>query len=154
MLGPRTREIRLRHKKSTKSKSKFILHVISVYVYLLVLVKWQTSWLVVGWFGLSGPLRQYFSLYRVSPRERGRKRKERIEESKMSKQFPPTPSESALGPCPTIIQIVGRPGTGSLPRTNAPSDHPWQTSTWFLNVRLETLGAWDLPHAVGPQTSP
>ena len=27
-------------------------------------------------------------------------------------------------PAPTIIQIVGRPGTGSLPSTIAPPDHP------------------------------
>ena len=32
----------------------------------------------------------------------------------MSKQPPP-----AIGPCPTFIQIVGRPGTGSLHRTIA-----------------------------------
>ena len=42
----------------------------------------------------------------------------------MSKQPPPAPIASAIGPCPTIIQIVGRPGTGSLPRTIAPRDHP------------------------------
>ena len=42
---------------------------------------------------------------------------------KMSKQLPPAPTASAIGPCPTIIQIVGRPGTGSLPRTIAPPDH-------------------------------
>ena len=42
----------------------------------------------------------------------------------MSKQLPPAPSASAVGPCPTMIQIVGRPGTGSLPRTIAPPDHP------------------------------
>ena len=42
----------------------------------------------------------------------------------MSKQPPPAPSASAIGPCPTTIQIVGRPGTGSLPRSIAPSDHP------------------------------
>ena len=42
----------------------------------------------------------------------------------MSKQTPPAPTASAVGPCPTIIQIVGRPGTGSLPRTIAPPDHP------------------------------
>ena len=34
----------------------------------------------------------------------------------MSKQPPPTPTASAIGPCPTITQIVGRPGTGSFPR--------------------------------------
>ena len=43
----------------------------------------------------------------------------------MSKQPPSAPTASAIGPCLTIIQIVGRPGTGSLPRAIAPSDHPW-----------------------------
>ena len=58
-------------------------------------------WLV-GCFWLNGPLRQYFSLYRaVSQRER-----------KMSKQ-PPAPTASAVGPCPNLIQIVGRPSTGN-----------------------------------------
>ena len=41
----------------------------------------------------------------------------------MSKQPPPAPTASAVGPCPTVIQIVGRPGTGSLPSTIAPPDH-------------------------------
>ena len=45
---------------------------------------------------------------------------------KMSKQHPPAPTASAVGPCPTVIQIVGRPGTGSLPSTIAPPDHPLQ----------------------------
>ena len=38
----------------------------------------------------------------------------------MSKQPPHAPTASAAGPCPTAIQIVGRPGTGSLPSTIAP----------------------------------
>ena len=42
----------------------------------------------------------------------------------MSKQPPPAPTVSAVGPCPTVIQIVGRPGSGSLPSTIAPPDHP------------------------------
>ena len=42
----------------------------------------------------------------------------------MSKQPPPAPTASAVGPCPTVIKIVGRPGTGSLPSTFAPPDHP------------------------------
>ena len=69
-------------------------------------------------------MRQYFSLYRaVSQREgeRGEKEQMRV---KMSKQLPPAPTASAVGPCPTVIQIVGRPGTGSLPSTIAPPDHP------------------------------
>ena len=82
------------------------------------------GWLV-GWlFGFNGPMRQYFSLYRAFPQreeERGKKGKMR---EKMSKQPPPAPSASALGPCPTVVQIVGRPGIGSLPSTLAPPDHP------------------------------
>ena len=42
----------------------------------------------------------------------------------MSKPPPPAPTASAIGPCPTMIKIVGRPGTGSLPSTIAPPDHP------------------------------
>ena len=48
----------------------------------------------------------------------------------MSKQPPPAPTASAVGPCPTVIKIVGRPGTGSLHSTIAPPDHslcPGQT---------------------------
>ena len=43
---------------------------------------------------------------------------------KMSKQPSPAPTAGAVGPCPTVIQIVGRPGTGSLSSTIAPPDHP------------------------------
>ena len=42
----------------------------------------------------------------------------------MSKQPPPAPIASAIGPCPTTIKTVGRHGTGSLPRTIEPPDHP------------------------------
>ena len=38
----------------------------------------------------------------------------------MSKPTPPAPTASAVGPCPTLIQYVGHPGTGSLPSTIAP----------------------------------
>ena len=66
---------------------------------------------------------------------------------KMSKQPPPAPTASAVGPCPTVIQIVGRPGTGSLPSTIAPptiglqslstnrNDLPlksWRTNQWIV----------------------
>ena len=47
---------------------------------------------------------------------------------KMSKQPPPAPTASAVGPCPTVIQIVGRPGTGVYP---APSHHPTTPLSWF-----------------------
>ena len=42
----------------------------------------------------------------------------------MSKQPPPAPTASAVGPCPTAVQIVGRHGTGTLPSTIAPPDRP------------------------------
>ena len=45
---------------------------------------------------------------------------------KLSKQHPPALTASAVGPCPTVIKIVGRPGTGSLPSTFAPPDHSRQ----------------------------
>ena len=69
---------------------------------------------ILGWLiWANGPLRQYFSLYRaVSQREGVRKNTPTRTYCKHSR------------PCPTIIQIVGRPGTGSLPRTIAPPDHP------------------------------
>ena len=44
---------------------------------------------------------------------------------KMSKQPPPAPTASAIGP---VIQIVGRAGTGRLPSTIAPPDHPLSLS--------------------------
>ena len=51
---------------------------------------------------------------------------------KMSKQPPPAPTASAVGPCPTVIQIVGRPSTGSLPSTIAPPDHPHNSQMFQL----------------------
>ena len=78
---------------------------------------------LVGWLlGLNGLLRQYFSLYRAVSQREG-ERREKTEESKNSEQPPPAPTTSAIGPCPTMIRIAGRPGTGSLLRTSAPPDH-------------------------------
>ena len=55
---------------------------------------------------------------------------------KMSKPPPPAPTASAIGPCPTVIKIVGRPGTGSLPSTITPPDHPRQYSEAYLHLLL------------------
>ena len=64
------------------------------------------------------------------------KRTERIDERKKNFQTTPTrtyckcsrplpvPTASAVGPCPTVIQIIGRPGTESLPSTIASPNHP------------------------------
>ena len=57
---------------------------------------------------------------------------------KMSKPPPPAPTASAIGPCPTVIKIVGRPGTGSLPSTIAPPDHP-HAQTLKLKIPEELL---------------
>ena len=58
----------------------------------------------------------------------------------MFKQPPPAPTASAVSPCPTVIQILGRPGTGSLPSTIAPPDHPlrerWLVGCFGLNGPL------------------
>ena len=65
---------------------------------------------LVGCFWLNVSLRQYFSLCpAVSQREKARKKREIIDERKMSKQPPPAPAASAVGPCPTIIQISKTP---------------------------------------------
>ena len=57
---------------------------------------------------------------------------------KMSKPPPSAPTASAIGPCPTVIKFVGRPGTGRLPSTIAPPAHPRnliEAIPCFLTVR-------------------
>ena len=56
---------------------------------------------------------------------------------KMSKPPPPAPTASTIGPCPTVIKIVGRPGTESLPRTIAPPDHPIRLTRWPPELKIE-----------------
>ena len=68
-----------------------------------------SGWLV-GCFGFNSPLSQYFSLYLAVSQREG-ERRERIDESKNVQTTPPAPTASAKGPCPTVIKIVGRPGT-------------------------------------------
>ena len=80
-------------------------------------------WLV-GCFGCNGPLRQYFSLYRdVSQRKGERKRNDRRE-----KKCPNNPHPHRLQAQKAfallLSKLVGRPGTGTLPSTIAPPDHP------------------------------
>ena len=79
---------------------------------------------LVGCFGFNGPLRQYFSLYRAVSQREG-ERGERIVESKNVQTTPTRTYCKRNRPLPYCqIKIVGRPGTGSLPRTIAPPDHP------------------------------
>ena len=57
---------------------------------------------------------------------------------KMPKPSPPAPTASATGPCPTVIKIEGRPGTGSLPSTIAPPDHPAEKAEGETKVCCQT----------------
>ena len=80
---------------------------------------------MVGWLFLV--LRPFETVFQsISGRlpKRGRKRRETIDECKNVQTTPTRTYSSTVGPCPTEIQIVGRPGTGSLPSTIAPPDHP------------------------------
>ena len=79
---------------------------------------------LVGCSGFNGPLRQYFSLYRAVFQREGEREEKGQMRVKMSKQPQPAPTASAVGPCPTVIKIVGLPGTGSLPSTFAPPVGP------------------------------
>ena len=82
-----------------------------------------TGWLVVC-FGFNSPLRQFLSISSRLPK-RGRKRRERIKESKNDQTTPTRTTYCERSrPLPYCIQIVGCPGTGSLPSTTAPPDHP------------------------------
>ena len=81
------------------------LVVLEVNVLLKMYKSSRVGWLV-GCFWLNGPLRQYFGLYRaVSQREREKEKRKDRREKKMSKQTPPAPTASAVGPCPTLLQI-------------------------------------------------
>ena len=88
-------------------------------------------WLV-GYFGFGGPLRQYFSLYGAVSQREGEREEKGQRRVKMSKQPPPAPTASAICPCP--INQIG--GTGSLPRTIAPPDHP----TSVVEMLIQTGG--------------
>ena len=58
---------------------------------------------------------------------------------KMSKPPQIAPTASAIGSCPTVIKIVGRPGTGSLPSTIAPPDHPPYNTGKSQKICLSSL---------------
>ena len=90
------------------------------------------SWLV-GCFGFNGPLRQYFSLYRaISQREGERKEKDRREKKCPNNPHPHLlQGQKALALLLSKL-VIGRLGTGSLPRTIATPDHPHKTQRYFI----------------------
>ena len=57
----------------------------------------------------------------------------------MSKQPQPAPTASAVGPWPTLIQISRTPGTGSLPSTIAPPDHPLNETVLMRGHNIRTI---------------
>ena len=82
------------HSRSVYDPTGMILAILYNNVPHMLHAKYQPNWhsgsgWLVGCFGFNGLLRQYFSLYQaVSQRERGRKRGERIEESKKIQTTP------------------------------------------------------------------
>ena len=58
---------------------------------------------------------------------------------KMSKPTPPAPTASAIGPCPTVIKIVGRPGTGGVHvsqcQTCSQEDLSFRAKKIFIEVK-------------------
>ena len=54
----------------------------------------------------------------------------------MSKQPPPAPTASAVGPCPTVIQIVGAPALEVYP---ARSHHPTTPGHKGIRLRIRLL---------------
>ena len=54
----------------------------------------------------------------------------------MSKQPPPTPPASAVGPCPTVIQIVGRPALEVYPAPSHPPTTPTRNGLMEL-IRMD-----------------
>ena len=95
---------------------------------------WLTSQVPYRLRYAAWPLWDNISVYIGRLPKRGRKRREMIDESEMSKQPTPAPTASAVGPCPTVIKTVGRPGTGSLPSTFAPPDHSQWVSEHCLSL--------------------
>ena len=87
---------------------------------IYIMLNHNTEQLLVGCFGFSGPLRQYFSLYRAVSQREGERGEKRYRRVKTSKQ-PPIRTY--------YKRNVGRPVTDSLPRTIVLPDHPSETAT-------------------------
>ena len=120
----------------------------------IIQISWTPQALDFDCFVLNGPLRQYVSLYRAVSQREGERKEKRQTRKKMSKQPTPAHTASAVGPCPTLIQISRTPrhwkftqhhrttrpplpSTGSLPSTITPPDNPAECGAlkdWKLNI--------------------
>ena len=101
------------------------------------MLKLKAGWLV-GWLVVLG-LTAFWDSISVCiepPAREWEKEERKIDEKKNVQTAPPAPTASAVGPCPTIIQSVGRPGTGSWPRTIAPPNHSWLKAVVHSSVHL------------------
>ena len=95
----------------------FCVTIVNANLSIRIPIRFPPRSRLVGCFGFNGPLRQYFSLYRAVSQREG-ERGERIVESKNVQTTPTRTYCKRNRPMPTCqIKIVGRPGTGSLPRT-------------------------------------
>ena len=93
--------------------------------FIMYRVKVSPSDFLVGWlFWVKLPFEPVFQSISGRP-ERGRKRRERIEESKNVKTTPTRTYCKSSRPLPYSNPNCRTPGTGSLPRTIAPPDHPY-----------------------------
>ena len=80
------------------------------------------------WFNC--PLRQYFSLYRAVSQTAGEREEKGKRREKMSKPHPTAPTASAVGPCPTLIQVSRTPRHWKITqhhRTTRPSPDSFRT---------------------------
>ena len=85
---------------------------------------WHKLIRMVGWLFLAyRPFETVFQSVLGRLPERRRKKREMIDERKMSEQSPPAPTASALGPCPSLAKISRTP-RHALEVYPAASHHP------------------------------
>ena len=104
----------------------------------------QVGWLV-GCFGFNGPLRQYFSLYRAVLPKRGRKRRERTDESRNVQTTPTRTYCKRSRPLPCCNQNCRTPRHWKFTqhfRTTRPP--PSRTRATLLGYRSRSQSALKL----------
>ena len=86
--------------------------------------------ILFGCFGLNSPLKQHFSLIGPSPKEREKEEREMIDERKNVQTTPTCTYCKCSRPMPYYYpNQQDAPGTGSLPSSITPPDHPPTTQT-------------------------